>query len=191
MLTILKSIVSMNVPIDKKTALLLYVAILTDTGSFAYESTTAKTHTIASELLSKGLNPNAIYQALYENRSIAEVRLLENALSTMKLAGDGKVGYMHVSKEMLRKNKVGVEVTEGFVNYARSINGIKVGIIFLEDPCDKGKIDISFRSKGAVNVNKLASLFGGGGHKNASGCVVEGGLKAVMKKVLAAAEKSV
>ena len=182
---------ALNIPIDRKSALFLYVAILTDTGSFAYENTISSTHVIAAELIDKGLRPNLIYQTLYENKSLSEVMLLKEALSTMKLTDDGKIAYMHVSEEMLNKLNLGPEVTEGLVNYARSINGAKVAIIFLEDPMRKNQIDISFRSKGEVDVDKLASLFGGGGHKNASGCVVKGSLKTVMDKVLETVRKNV
>jgi len=173
-----------NVPIDYKSALLLYVAIITDTGSFAYENTSSRTHAIAAELIDRGLKPNLIYQKLYENRTAAELKLLKDALSTIKLAKDKKIAYMYVTKSMLERYGLDLDVTEGFVNYARSINGAKVAIIFLQNPQDKKRIGISFRSKGDADVDKLASLFGGGGHKNASGCIVNGELKDVIKKVV-------
>lgn len=173
-----------KIAIDYRSALFLYVAILTDTGSFAYENTSSDTHIIASELIKKGLKPDSIHQAIYENKSMPEVRLLGEALSTMKITEDKKISYMYVSKSMLDRLNLGLEVTEGFINYARSIKGVKVAIIFLEDPREKDKIQISFRSKGAVDVDRLASLFGGGGHKNASGCIAKGALKTVMEKVV-------
>lgn len=175
---------SLDIPIDKRAALFIYVAILTDTGSFAYECTTSRTHTIVAELIKKGLKPDFIYQVLYENKTLAEVRLLQDALSKIRLINDGKIAYTHVSKDALGKLDLSLEATEGFINYARAIKGVKVAIIFLENPLDRGYIQISFRSKGEVNVDKLASVFGGGGHKNASGCLIEGGLRDVMKKVL-------
>lgn len=175
---------ALNVPIHQRSALFLYIAILTDTGSFAYENTSSRTHIVVSELIDQGLKPDVIFRALYENKSMPEVKLLKEALSTIKLTGDGKIAYMYVSKKMLDKLNLELEVTEGLINYVRAINGVKVAVIFLENPSKKNDIQISFRSKGEVDVDKLASLLGGGGHKNASGCVIKASLKNAMKRTL-------
>ena len=175
---------AMDAPLDKRCAEFLYIAIITDTGSFAYENTTSDTHITASELLKKGLKPDIIYQSLYENRSMAEVELLKDALVTLRVIRNGDIAHMHVTRKMLDRYNLGAEVTEGFINYARSIDKAKVAIIFIEDPREKGYVHISFRSKGKVDVNKIAALFEGGGHRKASGCVIRGDLKSVMKKVL-------
>ncbi|MBL7068971.1 MAG: bifunctional oligoribonuclease/PAP phosphatase NrnA [Candidatus Omnitrophica bacterium] len=180
-----------NVPIDYRSALFLYVAIITDTGSFAYENTSSRTHAIVAELIDRGLKPNLIYQKLYENRTASEVKLLKDALSTIRFAKDEKIAYMYVTKSMLDRYNLDLDVTEGFVNYARSINGVKVAMIFLQNPSNEKRIGISFRSKGEVDVDKLASLFGGGGHKNASGCVLSGDLKKVIKKVVDTVTRSI
>ncbi len=179
---------SLEVPISNRAALFLYVAILTDTGSFAYENTTSATHIIVADLIDKGLEPHLIYQAIYENKTVPELVLLAKALSTIKTAQNGAIAYMSVSEEMLKKFGLGIEVIEGYINYARAIKSAEVAMIFSEDPLKKGSVHISFRSKGRMDVNDLASLFGGGGHKNASGCLMEGSIKDVMKKVLDQAE---
>ncbi|MFH1752663.1 MAG: bifunctional oligoribonuclease/PAP phosphatase NrnA [Candidatus Omnitrophota bacterium] len=175
----------MGAEIDRECACYLYIAILTDTGSFAYENTSANTHAIASDLVSKGINPRIIHQSLYENKTLPEIELLRDALSTIKVVHSGKTAYMYVTTRMLNKSKLDLSVTEGFINYARSITSVKVAVIFFEDPLKPEIINISFRAKGEANVDKIASLFGGGGHKNASGCVIDGALKPVMKTVLA------
>lgn len=175
---------ALNVPLDFKAALFLYTAILTDTGSFVYENTSSETHAITSELLSKGLNPFSIHSYIYENKSMDEMRLLADSLSTINLVKSGQLAYMFVSKAMLKRHNLGAEAAEGFIKYARSIKGIKVAIIFMEDVYKNGHIQISFRSKDEVDVNKLASLFGGGGHKNASGCVMHGQLNQIIKRVV-------
>ncbi len=181
----------MNIPIDEEVALCLYVAILTDTGSFAYESTSSKTHRMAADLIDTGVNPLLIHQLIYENRTLSEVELLKDALSTIKLDGGGEIAYMHVSRSMLDKHKLGLDITEGFINYARSIKSAKVAIIFFEDPTKTDLIQLSFRSKGEVNVDRIAALFGGGGHKNAAGCVIEGPLKKVIKDVLSKVKENI
>ncbi|MEE8359720.1 MAG: bifunctional oligoribonuclease/PAP phosphatase NrnA [Candidatus Omnitrophota bacterium] len=170
---------------DRECAFYLYIAILTDTGSFAYENTSSDTHAIASDLVSKGLNPRIVHQSLYENKTLPEIELLRDTLSTLKVVHGGTVAYMYVNKKMLSKYKLDRSVTEGFINYARSITSVKVAVIFFEDPLELNTVPISFRAKGEVNVDKIAAVFGGGGHKNASGCVIKGSIKPTMKKVLA------
>ncbi len=174
----------MGAPLDREAALYLYVAILTDTGSFAYESTTSRTHAVVSELLSKGVDPMRVHQALYENRSLKDIELLRDALSTLRLVKDGDIAYMYVSEKMLKKHGLGHDATEDFINYARSIGGTRIAIIFIKRRGRKNTVRVSFRSKGEVNVGRLAALFGGGGHKNASGCLVEGSLRSVIRDVL-------
>jgi phosphoesterase RecJ-like protein len=171
--------------IDRECAFYLYIAILTDTGSFAYENTSSDTHAIASDLVSKGLNPRIVHQSLYENKTLPEIELLKDALSTLKVVHAGKVAFMYVNKKMLNKHKLDISVTEGFINYARSVKTVKVAVIFFEDPTRPGVTPISFRAKGEVNVDRIAAVFGGGGHKNAAGCVVKDSMKPTMKKVLA------
>ena len=178
-----------NQPIDRDTALVIYVAILTDTGSFGYENTNADTHKIVAELLETGIRPLDVRNRIYENRSLKEFKLLEKILSTLKSTESGKVSYLCVTKKMLSECGCEPGVTEGFINYPRSVRGTEIAILFLENPYEKNKIQISLRSKGKADVNKLAARFGGGGHHNASGCVMDGKIQDVIKKVLAAAEE--
>ena len=183
-----------GVKITKKAALSLYIAILTDTGSFNYENTSSATHRIAGELLGYGLDPALISEKVYERRSAEDIRLLALALDTLKINKKGTVAYMEVTRAMLKKTGADLAKSEGLINYARSIDGVKVAVLFKEDMKDKRRINISFRSKGngeIVDVNKIASLFGGGGHTKASGCVVTGSLEKAKNKVLATVEKEI
>jgi phosphoesterase RecJ-like protein len=126
---------------------------------------------------------------VYERRSLQDIKLLGVALSTLKISGTGDIAYLEVTKEMLKKTGADLAKAEGFVNYARSIDRAKVAILFREDLKNDGKVFISFRSKGDVDVNRIAKLFGGGGHIKASGCVIEGGMAGVKRKVLAKVEE--
>ncbi|MDP2913588.1 MAG: bifunctional oligoribonuclease/PAP phosphatase NrnA [Candidatus Omnitrophota bacterium] len=175
---------NMNVPITKEVALYLYIAILTDTGSFNYDNTSSITHEIAGELLGYGLDPALVSERVYEQRSVADLKLLGLVLSTLKLSDDGGAAYLVITRKMLKDTGVDVSRSEGFINYARSIEGVKIAALFKEDPKDRKRISISFRSKGDVDVNSLASCFGGGGHIKASGCTMEGSLSGVKNKVL-------
>ena len=171
----------MGVKLTKGSALCLYIAILTDTGSFNYDNTSSVTHEIAGELLGYGLDPASVSERVYERRSISDIKFLGLVLSTIKMNSHGDVAYLEITDKMLKDTGADLMKSEGFVNYARSIDKVRVAAIFKED---NGKVNVSFRSKGDVDVNKIASAFGGGGHVKASGCIVDGSLGEVEKKVL-------
>lgn len=175
---------AMGVPLTKKEAIAMYVAIVTDTGSFSYENTTSMTHSVVCELVNTGVVPLWVSKQLNEKRSPGDLILLSKTLGTLELHFNDKVSTIYTSKDMLNSLKLSTESVEGFVNYARSIKTVKVAVFFLERPDRPGDIQISFRSKGEVDVNKLAQLFGGGGHPNASGCTVKGSIPDVKKAVL-------
>ena len=179
----------MELNINEEIATLLYVAILTDTGSFQYDSTTYGTHHIAGELIKLGVHSAKIAQKIYETKTIGDIELLSKALSTIAVTNDGKIAYLNVTKKMLEETNTAPDRTDGFINYARAIEGSEISILFREDLKDPKSIHVGFRSKGRANVNVLASKFGGGGHPKASGCLLEGDLENVAKKVLKTAEE--
>jgi bifunctional oligoribonuclease and PAP phosphatase NrnA len=179
-----------DVPLTKETALFIYIAILTDTGSFNYENTSSITHKIAGDLLGYGLEPGLVSESVYERRTLIDIKLLGLVLSTLKVNSTREVAYLEITKEMLKDTGADVTKSEGFINYARSIDGIKVAVLFKEDSKNQNRVNISFRSKAGVDVNKIASSFGGGGHVKASGCVLEGTLADVETRVIAMIEAS-
>lgn len=176
-----------GVPLTKEIALCLYIAILTDTGSFNYDNTSGATHEIAGELLGYGLEPAQVSENVYERRAVSDITFLGLVLSTIKVNAAGNVAWLEITRKMLDDTGADVSKAEGFVNYARSVDGVKIAAIFKEDA--DGRINVSFRSKGEVDVNKIASFFGGGGHVRASGCVLKGPLEGAKRKVLAKIEE--
>ena len=172
-----------KVKIGLDEAIALYVSIMTDTGSFKYSNTSSKTHRIVAELLDIGVKPYEMHTKLYETSSIQDTSLLGESLQTMKITDDGKIAWLWVTKEMLKKTKASLEGTEGIINFARSIDGVEIAILFRETGTED-KMKVSFRSKGKADVNKLAMAFKGGGHPTASGCTVLGKIEEVEKKVL-------
>ncbi|MEI8175970.1 MAG: bifunctional oligoribonuclease/PAP phosphatase NrnA [Candidatus Omnitrophota bacterium] len=169
---------------DLKAALAMYVAIVTDTGRFSYDSTSALTHVVAADLIRCGVDPLAVGNQLNEKKSLADLKLLNDALETLEMHDDGRVAVMYTSRRQLRARGVGAESTDGFVNYARSVDSAQIAVFLLERPDKPGVVHVSFRSKGQVNVNHLAALFGGGGHPNAAGCRIDGGIPQVKKMIL-------
>ena len=174
----------MELKIRKPEAICLYTAIVTDTGSFQYSNTSAETHLVVSELLETGIDHTEICNQIYQNIPVSKLKLLQLALETLSFDGKGKIGYMFITSDMYTKACATEEDSEGIVEYARNAEGVEVGILFKEH--SRGNVKISFRSKGKVNVNKIASKFGGGGHHNASACMINGELSSVLKNVVRA-----
>jgi len=169
----------------------LYLAILTDTGGFIYSNTTSRTMSVAAHLLKCGVNPKQIYEKIYESHSLASRKLLGLCLNTLEVSGDGKIAWMYITKAMFKKAKAIAHDAENFVNYARFVDGVKIAVLFSEGT-KQGFIKVSFRSNETwADVNKIASKFGGGGHRSASGCVVEGSIDSAKKKILAEIRKNI
>ena len=177
--------------LTKEAAMYIYTAILTDTGSFTYDNTRPNTHEITSDLLSYGLDPAWIAMNIYERRSVPEIKLLGAALTALKMNTCGDVAYIEVTQDMMRASGADISKTENVVNYARSIDKVEVAVVFKEHMTDKNLINVSLRSKGDVDVNEIASLFGGGGHKRAAGCTIKGELADIRQKMLAKVEEFV
>jgi len=151
-------------------ALPLYVAIMTDTGSFKYERTTADLHRIIAELLDAGVVPVKVHQEIYDQGSASRIQLLGRAFNSLVVDGDGKLAYMKISLRDLKETNSKEEDVEGFVSYTLSIKGVEVGLFFFE--LENG-FKISLRSATTVPVNKLAAEFNGGGHFFAAGARLE------------------
>lgn len=173
--------------IDADVATLLYAGIMTDTGSFRFNSVTPEVHRIVADILDRGdIRPAPIHTSIYDTRSRAGIRLLARALESITLMYDDEVGYMVLSQRMMRETGASKDETDGFVNYILSIETVRAAAIFSET--DRG-IKISFRSKADSYVHEWARHFGGGGHKNASGAFVKGDLEQVIDDVMAAAPR--
>jgi len=170
-------------PLDSSIAMAIYTAISTDTGFFRFSNTTGETLSLASKLVDEyGISPSLIAERVYEEKSFESICLLAEVLSTLQVSKDNRFSWMVLSQEMLEKYPVEQEETENFVNYASSIRGIEVGLFFKE--IKPGEIKVSWRSKATVDVSRLASHFGGGGHARAAGCSITGSLYEVIDEVL-------
>lgn len=160
----------------------LYTALLTDTGSFRYSNTTPEAHRVVAELLAAGVNPNQIYQNVYENQPPNKMRLLAYILNNLKFEKDGRLVWFVITQDTLKATNTQPYDTEGFADFPRTISGVEICLMFLETK--EGKTKISFRSKGRVVINGLANQFGGGGHQFAAGALVDGALKEVVPQVI-------
>ncbi|MFH0839176.1 MAG: bifunctional oligoribonuclease/PAP phosphatase NrnA [Candidatus Omnitrophota bacterium] len=171
---------ALGVSLTRREALNIYVAILTDTGSFRYSNTTSKTHYIVSELLKHNIKPHIIFEKVYGNTTLSYITFLNKILSTLKK--EGKIAYIALDEDLTKLGGNLTERLEDFINYPRALKGVKVAMLFRK--IGKNRVKVSFRSKGDFDVNSLAKKFGGGGHPAASGCVLEGTIDEARKKVL-------
>src|ERR1039457_3420857 len=168
------------VPVDRDIATCLYTALMTDTGSFMFEGTNEHTFTVARELVLAGADPALCARPIYFGHSTAKLRLLGAALSN--LHREGTLAWIWVTQDQMQRFGAREEDCEGLVNYALSMAGVQVAIFFRELPDRRYRV--SLRSKGAVNVSTVAEHFGGGGHKCATGCSIEGPLAVAVSRVV-------
>lgn len=173
-----------NITIDRRIAEALYTAILTDTGSFRYSNTTSETFAIVSELMNYGISSWEIAREVYESEPKARIILLSYALSTLRFEKDDRIAYMKLTLDNIKTAGATDDMTDQFVNFARSIKGVDVGLLFREVVGDKVKV--SLRSKDDIDVATFALKFGGGGHKNAAGIVLSDSLEESVTKVILA-----
>ncbi|MDQ2918685.1 MAG: bifunctional oligoribonuclease/PAP phosphatase NrnA [Verrucomicrobiota bacterium] len=176
---------SQNLPMTPEIAENLFVAISTDTGSFQYPNTTARTFEIGAELLKCGVNVGRVSQLLYESYPRRRIELLRELLGTMRFEGNGQIACFSLSLEVARKLGVQPEDNEGLIDHLRAIQGVIVAVFF-EELVD-GKVRVSMRSKSdAADVSAIAQRFGGGGHKLAAGARLRGSLAEAEEKILGA-----
>ena len=160
----------------------LYVALLTDTGSFCFSSTTAETFAFARELVVAGADPAAIAQQVYFSNPAPKMHLLGRALCSLRC--EGPLSWMHVTQADFTESGATAEDCEGLVNWALGIDGIEATAFFRELP--DGGYRVSLRSKGGIDVSSIARPFGGGGHVAASGLDLEGPFPSARDRVLSA-----
>ncbi|MGZ5020964.1 MAG: DHH family phosphoesterase [Chthoniobacterales bacterium] len=172
-----------NLPMTPEIAENLFVAISTDTGSFQYPNTTARTFEIGAELVKCGVNVGRVSQLLYESYPRRRIELLRELLGTMRFAGGGRVASFSLSLKMAKDLGAKPEDNEGLIDHLRAIQGVVVAIFFEELP--DGKVRVSMRSKNEkADVAAIAQRFGGGGHTLAAGARVRGTLAEVEEKLL-------
>jgi phosphoesterase RecJ-like protein len=170
------------VPITPDIATCLYTAVLTDTGSFCYSCTSAETFGLARAMVLAGADPAAIAQQVYFSNPAAKMHLLGRALSHLQC--HDSISWMHVSEADMLASGATEQDCEGLVNWALSIHGIEATAFFRQ--IDSRRYRVSLRSKGRIDVSRIAQSFGGGGHTCASGLDLDGPLEAATAQVLTA-----
>lgn len=162
----------------------LLLGVVTDTGNFMHNNVTKSTLQTASELVEKGAVLNKISYAMFKNQKIERAKLYAYVINGMRFFENGKIAIISVFKSDFEKFSATQDMTEGFIDFPLSIEGVEVAVSIMETK-DKA-FKISLRSKGKINVNEVASSFGGGGHVLASGCLIHGFYEDVKDKIIRA-----
>ncbi len=182
-----KTLVGLNIPVDKKIATNLYTALLVDTGGFRYSNVKSESLKIASDLVEAGAKPWDVTKEIYESIPVKSMKLMALTLSTLKMKH--KIAWITTTKETFRKTGTTAEDCEDFVEIPRKVKDIEAAVFFRQDGAKSFKL--SLRSKGEVDVEKIAKSFGGGGHAAAAGCKINGSLREVQGKVFKALKKAI
>lgn len=175
----------MGAPLGREAAQALYVALLTDTGGFRFSNTTPRCHAVAAQCLAAGIEPEEIYRRVYASVPPGKLHLLREALATLDVEPELGLAWISTDAGAMERHNVKSEDLDGIVEHPRSIAGTRLAVFFRD--LGHGKVKVSFRSTGGVDVNALARQFGGGGHARAAGALVPGALDAVRERVLEAA----
>lgn len=163
---------ALGVPLTAELATHLYLAILTDTGSFHYSSISPRTFEICSDTLRAGVDPVLVARQVYDSNSLGRLRLFGAVLSAMQIDPSGRIAMVHVDHAMAAAAGGSYDDTEGLVNLPLTVKDIQA-VVFLKQQ-DGDTYRVSLRSKGDIDVCQVAQRFGGGGHRNASGCAASG-----------------
>jgi len=166
---------ALGVPLTLEIATHVYVAVLTDTGGFHYSNITPRTFEICRACTEAGVNPAAIARAVYDSNRIGRLKLFRAVLNGMQLDAAERIATLYVTKQMAADCGATYDDTEGLVNFPLSAKEVLAVVFFKENGKDDWRV--SLRSKGDLDINVIAREFGGGGHKNASGCGVRGTLE--------------
>lgn len=165
-------LLALQAPITLPIAECLLCALLTDTGSFRFMNVTPRTMEIAAEMIRLGASPNTIAENVFENKPFAAQKLLGRALDSLQCSPDCRIVWAHVTQADFQEFGATDEATEGVVNAVRSVQGAEVALFFREMP--SGRLRVSLRSRESFDVSQVAQQFGGGGHRLASGCTLDG-----------------
>lgn len=176
--------------ITPKEATALYAGLVTDTGRFQYSNTKPQSHEVAGKLLAHGANVTQVCQKIYMEKPLPALRLLGHSLSHLKLLDHDRIALMILPQKIFRDHGAAPEDTEDIVNHGLLVPSVRASVLLR--PSEKaGQVKVSLRSKGSVDVNRVARFFGGGGHKKASGCTLTGTLEGAARVLISRLKSAV
>lgn len=178
----------LQAPIDSDTANALFLALVSDTGGFRYSNSRPRAFRAAAEMVTAGASPEAVATILHERQSEAALRLLAEVLQSLELHAGGRLATVALTDQMLERAGASRQDSEGLIEHPRSIEGVSAVALFRQERDNRFKV--SLRSRGMIDVQAVAKSYDGGGHRNASGCLIEGSLNEVRSRVVADLERA-
>jgi phosphoesterase RecJ-like protein len=175
-------IAELGVPLTADMATQLFVAVVTDTGSFRYPGVSPRTFSLCARLLEAGADPVSVARKLFDSHTLGRLRLQAAVLQTLDVDQTGRLATLTLTDAALAASGGVPEETDGLINLPLGVKAIQAAVFFKE--AEDGHWRVSLRSKGEIDVGRVARSFGGGGHKNASGCTLEGPLERVRARIL-------
>jgi len=180
---------ALGAPLSIEIATHIYLAILTDTGSFHYSSISPRTFDIARQCLEAGVDPVLVARNVYDSNNMGRLKLFGAVLSAMQIDQTGRIAIVYLDHEMAREAGGTYDDTEGLINLPLTVKEIQAVVFFKQVEGDQYRV--SMRSKGDIDVSRVAKEFGGGGHKNAAGCTVSGAIDALQKLFVEKIERAI
>lgn len=180
---------ALGVRLSLEIATHVYLAILTDTGSFHYSGITPRTFEICKETIEAGVDAVRVARQVYDSNNLGRLKLFGAVLSAMQIDPMGRIAIVHVDHEMARAAGGTYEDTEGIVNMPLTVKEIEAVVFFKQERDNEYRV--SLRSKGDIDVGAVAKEFGGGGHKNAAGCTVRGSVETLQKLLIDKIERAI
>jgi bifunctional oligoribonuclease and PAP phosphatase NrnA len=177
----------LDLDVTAEIARALYTALLTDTGGFRFSNTSPRCHAIAAQLLATGVDPEEMYRRIYASVPVGRLHLLRDALHTLEVDESIGLSWISLPAGVMEKYALRSEELDGIAEHPRSIAGTRMAIFFRD--LGHGQVKVSFRSAGAVDVNRFAKRFGGGGHAKAAGALIPGSLDTVRDRVVGEARE--
>jgi len=170
---------ALDVPLSAEIAIHVYLAILTDTGSFHYSSISPRTFDICRQTLEAGVDPVMVARNVYDSNNMGRLKLFGSVLGAMQIGGTGRIAVVYLDHEMARAAGGTYDDTEGLINLPLTVKEIEAVVFFKQIEGDEYRV--SMRSKGEIDIGAVAKEFDGGGHKNAAGCTVTGPIDVLQK----------
>jgi phosphoesterase RecJ-like protein len=181
---VFEAIRALGEPLPERAANALLVAVGMDTGWFQHSNTTAATFTLAAELVVAGARPDILHRHLFDENTLPRLKLMGLVLDRLQLVQGGKVAFTEIHREDYRATGAVPQDSEDLVNFTRSVAGVEVGILLMEQP--HGGVKVSLRSRSRVDVARVAGQFGGGGHRLASGATLAAPMEEARARILEA-----
>lgn len=185
---VFEAVLALGATLGPRAADFLFAALATDTGWFRHRNTTAATFELAGKLVAAGAQTTRLFEQLYERNTLARQHLTGRVLDRLRVVEEGQVACTFLRRADYAQTGAVPSDSEDMINYARSIEGVEVAVVFMEQP--DGGIKVSFRAREKVDVARVAESFGGGGHKLAAGAILQDSLEDAQEKVLDAIRKA-